>query len=82
MTTTVGGTGVVVFASENGIYAFRNPDYEFEQTESGAYEADGTTWDEATGESADGRSLGAVSAKRLFAFAWQDDHGHDAFYSP
>ncbi|MFC4451354.1 DUF3179 domain-containing protein [Halorussus aquaticus] len=81
VTTTIGGSDVVVFASENGIYAFRNPGYEFEQTEYGAYEADGTTWDEATGESADGRSLEEVPAKRLFAFAWQDDHGPDAFYS-
>jgi hypothetical protein len=41
---------------------------------------DGTTWNPTTGESADGRSLVRVPARRLFAFAWQDAHGPDAFY--
>ena len=33
-----------------------------------------------TGESDDGRALARVPTRRLFAFAWQDDHGPDAFY--
>ncbi len=44
--------------------------------------ADGTTWDPATGESADGQELERVPARRLFAFAWQDAHGRDAFFEP
>jgi hypothetical protein len=43
---------------------------------------DGTTWDAATGESADGRALARVPSRRLSAFAWQDDRGPDAFYAP
>jgi len=82
VTTSVGGTAIVVFASDEGIHAFRNPEYEFDRTDDGAFEADGTTWDGATGKSKDGRSLEQVPAKRLFAFAWQDDHGPEAFYSP
>jgi hypothetical protein len=34
-----------------------------------------------TGESADGRRLDRLPTRRLFAFAWQDDHGPDAFWS-
>ena len=41
---------------------------------------DGTRWDPATGRSADGRRLDRLPARRLFAFAWQDDHGPDSFY--
>ncbi|WP_435178750.1 DUF3179 domain-containing protein [Halorussus sp. AFM4] len=82
VTTAVGGTDVVVFASSEGIHAFRNPGYGFENTERGAFRADGTTWDVATGRSEDGRRLERVRAKRLFAFAWQDDHGPNAFYPP
>ncbi|MFP9192082.1 DUF3179 domain-containing (seleno)protein [Natronosalvus vescus] len=40
---------------------------------------DGTTWDLVTGRGADGRHLEALPVKRLFAFAWADDHGDDAF---
>jgi len=32
-----------------------------------------------TGESGDGRTLTRVPAVRLFAFAWQDAYGPDAF---
>jgi hypothetical protein len=82
VTTSVGGTDVVVFASDEGIHAFENPGYEFEYADGGAFDADGTTWDGATGTAEDGRSLERVPAKRLFAFAWQDDHGPDAFFEP
>ena len=77
----VGGRSVVVFATPDGIHAFENPGYEFESDGDGPFEADGTRWDGATGESDDGRQLKRIPARRLFAFAWQDDHGPDAFWS-
>ena len=79
VTDTVGDTAVVVTATEAGIHAFEDPGYEFSLDENGKLEADGTTWDPATGKSEDGRSLRRLPARRLFAFAWQDDHG-DAFF--
>ncbi len=51
-----------------------------EETGGPVLHGDGTTWNPTTGESADGRSLVRVPARRLFAFAWQDAHGPDAFY--
>lgn len=79
--TAVGGEPIVVFATENGIHAFENRGYDFEPAGEGGdrFVADGTTWDGATGRSADGRELEAIPARRLFAFAWRDDHGPDAF---
>ncbi|MFD1644855.1 DUF3179 domain-containing protein [Haloarchaeobius litoreus] len=79
--TTVGDRDVVVFATPDGIHAFENPGFVFERTvEPGTFVADGTRWDGATGEGDDGRSLERLPSRRLFAFAWQDDHGADAFY--
>lgn len=46
----------------------------------GTFRADGTRWEGATGEAADGRRLRRLPARRLFAFAWQDDHGPASFY--
>lgn len=80
--TTVGNRDVVVFATdEDGIHAFEDPGYSFASTDNG-FTADGTTWTPATGRAADGRQLTRLSTRRLFAFAWQDDHGPDAFYRP
>jgi len=78
----VGGRDVVVFAGGGGLHAFENPGYEFEPDGDGRFRADGTTWDGETGEAVDGRGLPRVPIRRLFAFAWQDDHGPDAFYTP
>jgi hypothetical protein len=78
VTDEVGDTGVVVFAAEEP-QAFENPGHEFQRVD-GQFRADGTIWDPVTGESADGRCLDPVPARRLFAFTWQDDHGPDAFY--
>ncbi|MXR21120.1 DUF3179 domain-containing protein [Halobacterium bonnevillei] len=80
-TATVGDRSVVVFASDDGVHAFENPGFDFEATADG-FTADGTIWDPSTGESADGRTLDRLPARRLFAFAWQDDHGPDDFWSP
>ncbi|WP_290813888.1 DUF3179 domain-containing protein [Halovivax sp.] len=77
----VGGTDVVVVA-DDGLHAFEHPGGDVEVDEEGRLVADGTTWDGATGESADGSELERVPARRLFAFAWQDDHGPEAFYEP
>ncbi len=79
-TATVGGEDVVVFATDDGIHAFENPGLDFEVGDDG-FAADGTVWDGATGDAADGRALTRVPSRRLFAFAWQDDHGADAFWS-
>jgi len=81
VTDSVGDRQVVVFASDDGVHAFENPGFDFERRD-GSIRADGTTWNGATGESADGRALDRLATRRLFAFAWQDAHGPDAFYAP
>jgi hypothetical protein len=58
-----------------------NDDGKNDVATAGTVRADGTRWDGTTGESDDGRQLDRVAARRLFAFAWQDDHGLDAFWS-
>ena len=78
---TVGERDVVAFATEDGIHAYADPGHEFEATDAGLV-ADGTTWNPNTGAAADGRELDRLPARRLYAFAWIDDHGHDAFYRP
>jgi hypothetical protein len=81
VTDSVGGHDLVVFATGDGVHAFENPGYEVEPADEG-FAADGATWDGTTGESDDGRRLERAPARRLFAFAWQDDHGPDSFYEP
>jgi hypothetical protein len=81
VTVTVDDEPIVVFATPDGMGAFENPGWEFAPTDDPrAFEGDGTRWSGATGESDDGRALARVPTRRLFAFAWQDDHGPDAFY--
>ena len=78
--TVVGDKEVVVFATESaGIHGFADPGHVFDRSGE-AFVADGTTWDPATGRAEDGRQLDRLPTRRLFAFAWQDDHGPDAFY--
>jgi hypothetical protein len=78
---TVGDRPVVAFADDAaGVHAYADPGHAFERTDAGVV-ADGTTWDVATGRAADDRRLERVSTRRLFAFAWRDDHGDDAFYT-
>jgi hypothetical protein len=80
---TVGTLDVVAFATADGVHAYENPGFAFERTaEPDTFSADGARWTGATGESDDDRSLDRVPARRLFAFAWQDDHGPDAFWAP
>jgi hypothetical protein len=79
---TVGGESFVVFATPDGVHAFSDDGRSFEPADDpGEFRADGTTWDGVTGESDDGRRLERAPARRLFAFAWRDDHGADAFYT-
>ena len=78
---TVGDTDVVAFATADGVHAFENPGFRFEAVGEGRFRADGTVWEGSTGRAEDGRGLERVPARRLFAFAWQDDHGPDAFWS-
>ncbi|WP_458207690.1 DUF3179 domain-containing protein [Haladaptatus sp. NG-SE-30] len=73
VTATVGETDVAVFTAE-GIHAFENPGFEFEHVEGSYFEGGGTRWHGARGESDDGRELTRLPARRLFAFAWLDDH--------
>jgi len=79
---TVGGEAVVAFATADGVHAFRDPGFDFGPAGEGVFAADGTEWDGASGEAADGRRLERLPARRLFAFAWQDDHGPGSFWSP
>jgi hypothetical protein len=79
VTDTVGGLSVVVLAGDGGVHAFEDPGSAFERRD-GDVVADGATWDPATGQASDGRRLDPVPSRRLFAFAWQDAHGEDAFY--
>ena len=81
VTDTIGGRDVVVVAADGDLHAFENPGLTFERT-AAELVADGTNWDLVTGESDDGRTLTRVPSRTLFAFAWQDDHGTDAFYDP
>jgi hypothetical protein len=78
---TVGGERVVVLATPDGVHAYRDPGVRLERVGPGRFAGDGTEWDGTTGEAADGRRLERLPARRLFAFAWQDDHGPDAFWS-
>jgi hypothetical protein len=81
--STVGDRSVAVFVTPDGIHAFDDDGLSFEPTDDpGRFAADGTTWDGATGEARDGRILERIPSRRLFAFAWQDDHGEDAFVDP
>ncbi|MCL7419222.1 MAG: DUF3179 domain-containing protein [Halalkalicoccus sp.] len=79
VTDSVGGLDVVVLAFEGGLHAFEDPEYRFEVRD-GSLIADGSSWDPATGRSDDGRQLDRVPSRRLFAFAWRDDHGDGSFY--
>ena len=78
--TAVDDTRIVVFAVDDELHAFESGGIDIQPTD-GAFSGDGTTWHGDTGRSADGRKLDRVPAKRMFAFAWQDDHGEDAFIS-
>ncbi|RYJ13194.1 DUF3179 domain-containing protein [Halogeometricum borinquense] len=78
---TVGDDEAVVFATADGIHAFEAPSFELEPTdEEGMFVGDGTTWHGGTGRADDGRTLDRLPVRRLFAFAWCDDHGRDAFF--
>lgn len=76
---TVGGTDIVL-ATGDGLYAFKRPDFSL-RIEDGFLHGDGTVWLPAAGKSDDGRRLQRVPTRRLYAFAWQGDHGPDAFYA-
>jgi len=76
---TVGGLSVMVVGSGSELHAFEDPGYDFELRD-GTLAGDGTVWDLATGRSDDGRRLARVPARRLYAFAWQDDHGPGSFH--
>jgi hypothetical protein len=80
VTVEVGGMAAVVFATPDGIHAFEDPDSTGDRRTTGDSEQTGASRDGATGQAGDGRSLDRLPARRLFAFAWQDDHGAAAFY--
>ncbi|SFR47306.1 DUF3179 domain-containing protein [Halogeometricum limi] len=78
----VGGADALVVAASDGLHAFEAPEFEVEAEpdDDGAFVGDGTVWTWSTGRSEDGRTLDRLPIRRLFAFAWRDDHGADAFY--
>ncbi|WP_336328745.1 DUF3179 domain-containing protein [Halovenus sp. HT40] len=81
VTDTLGGTDIAVFASPAGLFAYEREGIEFTPAEEGGQvQGNGTTWDVATGRSANGRALDRLPSRRLFAFTWRDDNGTDAFY--
>lgn len=81
VTTTIGESSIVIFATDGVLQGFENPGLSFEPTEqSGTFRGDGTVWDGTVGISDDGRVLEPIAAQWTFAFVWQDDHAPDAFY--
>ncbi|MFC7131211.1 DUF3179 domain-containing protein [Haloferax chudinovii] len=78
--TTVGDREVVVVSTHDGLHAFENPPFDLDVTDDGRLVGDGTHWSAVSGQSDDGRSLTRGPSRRLFAFAWQDDHGGESFY--
>ena len=76
---SVGRLDVLVVSTGSEIHAFEQPGYQFELRDGTLY-GDDVTWDLTTGRSSDGRRLTRVLARRLYAFAWQDDHGRGSFY--
>ncbi len=80
--TTVGDRAVLVVATETeGIHGFVDPGGTVTLTDDALLVA-GTRVDPATGRGPDGRRLERLPTRRLFAFAWQDDHGPESFYQP
>ncbi|MEF8780729.1 MAG: DUF3179 domain-containing protein [Haloferacaceae archaeon] len=92
-TATVGGLDVVVFAADGELYAYEDPGFDWRRAR-GGFRGDDALYDPATGRPIDapaahtGESgaagaepLTRVPSRRLFAFAWQDDHGPGAFLS-
>lgn len=77
--TPIGSRDVVVFAVDGELHAFEDPCFKFEREDEG-FVGDGVRWDGTTDRAEDGRQLDRLPTRRLFAFAWQDDHGPDAFY--
>jgi hypothetical protein len=76
---SVGGLDVLVVSAGGEIHAFEHPGYRFHLHGETLY-GDDVAWDPATGRSRDDRQLTRVPARRLYAFAWQDDHGRGSFY--
>lgn len=81
VTDTLGGTELVVFATEDEIFAYERNNISFEQDgDWSRFRGGGTIWDPATGRSDNGRTLTRIPSRRLFAFTWRDDNGSEAFY--
>jgi len=76
---SVGGTDVVILEADGDLHAFEDPGFHLAPVGNGRYDGDGTTWNGATGRAADGRRLSRTPTRRLFAFAWQSDHGPESF---
>jgi hypothetical protein len=76
---TVGGQDIVVVVASDTMQAFEDPVFDLNRRD-GVLSGDGTAWDPASGHGAGGRRLEVVPSRRLYAFAWQDDHGPGSFY--
>jgi hypothetical protein len=90
-TATVGGLDVVVFATDDGLHAFRDPGYDWQAVRAGFRGGD-ALWNGSLGETVDEPAahsgeayrqrdpLERLPAVRLFAYGWVDNHGTEAFY--
>lgn len=76
---SIGGLNVLIVSSGSEIHAFEHPGHRFELRDGTLY-GDDVSWNLVTGRSGDDRQLTRVPARRLYAFAWQDDHGRESFY--
>ena len=71
----------MVVAHDGSLSVYENAGSEFSATGDGRLRADGAVWDPVAGASDDGRTLSRWPVTTLFAFAWQDDHGPDGFWT-
>lgn len=71
---------VVVPEADGALHAVEAPGFDLSATGGGEYAGDGATRTGATGRAADGRRQSRAPTRRLFA--WQVDHGAEAFLLP
>lgn len=78
---TLGGRPILVYALDGAVGAIESPGPEF-PPDGESVLTYGGNWPSTHGESQRGVEAPPVRSLRLFAFAWQDAHGPDAFWKP
>ncbi|MFB6311657.1 MAG: DUF3179 domain-containing protein [Salinirussus sp.] len=76
---TIGSLDVLVVATDEVVGAFKHPGGDIE-LRGGELVGEEGRWDPVTGAASSGKALHRLPTRRLYAFAWQDDHGADSFY--